>query len=54
MDQLEDNIGATEVKLGAEELARLGEVSAMPSEYPQWMFDRQGANRRERLAKQRP
>jgi aryl-alcohol dehydrogenase-like predicted oxidoreductase len=54
MDQLEDNIGATQVKLTADELKRLGEVSALPAEYPQWMFDRQGASRRERLARQMP
>lgn len=54
LDQLEDNIGATKVSLSAEELKRLGDVSALPAEYPQWMFDRQGSTRRERLANQMP
>jgi aryl-alcohol dehydrogenase-like predicted oxidoreductase len=44
-DQLEDNIAATRVKLTADDLATLDDVSALPPEYPQWMFDRQGANR---------
>jgi aryl-alcohol dehydrogenase-like predicted oxidoreductase len=44
-DQLEDNIAATRVKLTQEDLAALDDVSALPPEYPQWMFDRQGANR---------
>jgi aryl-alcohol dehydrogenase-like predicted oxidoreductase len=45
MDQLEDNLGAVSVKLSAEDLARLDEVSCLPEEYPGWMFARQGANR---------
>jgi aryl-alcohol dehydrogenase-like predicted oxidoreductase len=44
-DQLEDNIAATRVKLTADDVAALDDVSALPPEYPQWMFDRQGANR---------
>jgi aryl-alcohol dehydrogenase-like predicted oxidoreductase len=44
-DQLADNIAATHVKLTDEDLAALDDVSALPPEYPQWMFDRQGANR---------
>jgi aryl-alcohol dehydrogenase-like predicted oxidoreductase len=44
-NQLEDNIAATRVKLTADDLAALDDVSALPPEYPQWMFDRQGANR---------
>jgi aryl-alcohol dehydrogenase-like predicted oxidoreductase len=49
-DQLADNIGATQVQLTADELARLGDVSALPSEYPGWMFVRQGEYRRGQLA----
>jgi aryl-alcohol dehydrogenase-like predicted oxidoreductase len=49
-DQLADNIAATQVRLTAGELARLGEVSALPSEYPGWMFQRQGEYRRGQLA----
>lgn len=46
MDQLEQNLAATALKLDAEDLARLDEVSALPSEYPGWMLERQGAGRR--------
>jgi aryl-alcohol dehydrogenase-like predicted oxidoreductase len=45
IDQLEDNLAAAEVVLTPEELARLDAVSALPSEYPGWMLDRQGAMR---------
>lgn len=44
-EQLDDNLAATEIKLSAEELARLDKVSALPPEYPGWMIERQGANR---------
>jgi len=44
--QLDDNLAATEVELSAEELARLDAVSALPSEYPGWMLQRQGGSRR--------
>ncbi|WP_110598693.1 aldo/keto reductase [Salinicola lusitanus] len=50
LDQLEDNIAATEVRLDQDELARLDQVSALPSEYPGWMLDRQGDYRRQQLA----
>jgi aryl-alcohol dehydrogenase-like predicted oxidoreductase len=43
--QLADNIAATDLKLSAEELATLDEVSKLPREYPGWMFDRQLADR---------
>ncbi|UCI08467.1 aldo/keto reductase [Mesorhizobium sp. B1-1-8] len=46
MDQLEQNLAATALKLDADDLARLDEVSALPSEYPGWMLERQGAGRR--------
>ena len=42
-DQLADNLAATEVELTAEDLAALDEASALPREYPGWMFDTQGA-----------
>jgi len=45
LDQLEDNLAAAELSLSAEELARLDAVSALPSEYPGWMFERQGSAR---------
>ena len=43
LDQLEDNIGATDVELTGEELDALDQVSALPPEYPGWMFERQSA-----------
>ncbi len=49
-DQLADNLAATSVVLTADELARLGEVSALPPEYPGWMFARQGEYRAKQLA----
>jgi aryl-alcohol dehydrogenase-like predicted oxidoreductase len=45
LDQLKDNLAATELKLAPEELKRLDEVSALPPEYPGWMLPFQGANR---------
>ncbi|MGM8851000.1 aldo/keto reductase [Salinicola halophyticus] len=50
LEQLDDNIAATGVRLDQEELARLDEVSALPAEYPGWMLERQGDYRREQLA----
>ncbi len=44
--QLEDNLAAADLVLTAEELTRLDEVSALPSEYPGWMLERQGGTRR--------
>jgi aryl-alcohol dehydrogenase-like predicted oxidoreductase len=44
--QLDDNLAATQLVLSAEEIARLDEISALPSEYPGWMFERQGGARR--------
>lgn len=35
--QLEDNVGAAEVQLSAEDVAKLNDVSALPKEYPAWM-----------------
>jgi aryl-alcohol dehydrogenase-like predicted oxidoreductase len=45
-DQLDDNIAATRVVLSADELETLGKVSALPREYPGWMLERQGGDRR--------
>ena len=44
-EQLLDNIAATELRLSAQQLATLDQVSALPPEYPGWMFDRQGSER---------
>jgi aryl-alcohol dehydrogenase-like predicted oxidoreductase len=43
VDQLEDNIAASNVELTGEELDALDGVSALPPEYPGWMFERQSA-----------
>jgi len=48
-DQLADNIGATAVALAPDELEALGAASALPAEYPGWMFERQGETRRRQL-----
>jgi aryl-alcohol dehydrogenase-like predicted oxidoreductase len=45
LDQLQDNIAAIEVKLTADEIKQLDEVSALPPEYPGWMLPFQNANR---------
>lgn len=42
VEQLRDNIAASALELSAEELAALDAVSALPSEYPGWMLERQG------------
>ncbi|HEY0269481.1 MAG TPA: aldo/keto reductase [Sphingomonas sp.] len=49
-DQLDDNIAATKVILSAEDLETLDKASRLPSEYPGWMFERQGEARRALLA----
>ena len=45
VEQLHDNVAATSVELSQEELASLGEVSRLPSEYPGWMMELQGKYR---------
>ncbi|MGE0045755.1 MAG: aldo/keto reductase [Hyphomonadaceae bacterium] len=46
LEQLKDNLAATEVKLDAEELSLLDSVSALAPEYPGWMLERQGSDRK--------
>jgi aryl-alcohol dehydrogenase-like predicted oxidoreductase len=46
LDQLDQNLAAVKLKLDADDLAKLDEVSALASEYPGWMIPRQGAARR--------
>ena len=53
VDQLEDNIAASDVALTSDELASLGKVSAPETEYPQWMLERQGEARAKQLAESR-
>jgi aryl-alcohol dehydrogenase-like predicted oxidoreductase len=45
VEQLDDNLAATEISLAAAELSELDRVSALPAEYPGWMIERQGAER---------
>ncbi len=45
-EQLADNLAATQVTLTVEELATLDRVSALAPEYPAWMLERQGGDRR--------
>ena len=45
LDQLKDNLAAVDLKLSADEIKQLDEVSALPPEYPGWMLPFQGANR---------
>lgn len=45
LEQLDQNIAATELQLTAEEIARLDEASALTPEYPGWMLARQAAGR---------
>ena len=43
LDQLDDNLAATNVELSDDELDALDAVSVLPKEYPGWMFETQGA-----------
>jgi aryl-alcohol dehydrogenase-like predicted oxidoreductase len=43
--QLEDNIAATKVRLTADDLQALHNVSQLPPEYPGWMLEFQGQRR---------
>ena len=45
-EQLDDNLKAVSVTFTAEELAQLDAVSQLPKEYPGWMIERQGADRK--------
>lgn len=51
MEQLEDNLQAVDVTFTGEELEKLEEVSRLPEEYPGWMLDRQGRDRRGQIDK---
>jgi aryl-alcohol dehydrogenase-like predicted oxidoreductase len=43
--QLQDNLGATQLTLGEDDMQALDAVSALPAEYPGWMLARQGEAR---------
>lgn len=45
VEQLDDTIAASGLSLSVEELARLDAVSAIDSNYPAWMAERQGSTR---------
>ncbi len=45
-EQLADNLAASDVTLSPEHVARLDEVSALPTEYPGWMVGFQNRERR--------
>jgi aryl-alcohol dehydrogenase-like predicted oxidoreductase len=44
-DQLADNLGAVDVYLSRVDLDKLNAASALPREYPGWMFERQSGLR---------
>jgi aryl-alcohol dehydrogenase-like predicted oxidoreductase len=44
-EQLQDNLASTKVKLTAEDLSALNQVSALTPEYPGWMLERMGMDR---------
>lgn len=50
VDQLSDNLGATEVTLSQDDLAALDAVTRLPAEYPAWMIERQTVARNQILA----
>ncbi|HHF0524613.1 TPA: aldo/keto reductase [Legionella anisa] len=45
IEQLEDNLAAVTLKLSADEIKELDEVSALPPEYPGWMLPFQALDR---------
>lgn len=46
-EQLKSNLHSTELVLNVDELKRIDEVSALPKEYPGWMVEFQGKDRKE-------
>ena len=50
-EQLADNLAAGDVRLSSGQIAQLDAASALPSEYPGWMVERQNADRRPADAK---
>jgi len=46
IEQLDQNLAATQLRLDADDMKKLDEVSALAPEYPGWMVARQGAGRR--------
>ena len=52
-DQLAENLAACDIELTADELATLNELSALPPEYPGWMFAMQGQYFAEKVSPRR-
>jgi len=50
IEQLDDNLAATDITFTPEEMERLDAVSALPAEYPGWMLTRQQEAQFARLA----
>ena len=48
-DQLADNLSTADLFLSAGELEALDDASALPAEYPGWMFEVQGQYRRDQI-----
>jgi len=46
LEQLKDNLASVNVAYSEDELAKLNDISALVPEYPGWMVDRQGMDRR--------
>jgi len=46
MEQLDDNLKSVDVKFTPEELQKLDEVSKLSPEYPGWMLEFTGADRK--------
>jgi aryl-alcohol dehydrogenase-like predicted oxidoreductase len=49
MEQLKDNLAAVDLKLSADEMKTLDEMSALPPEYPGWMVPFQTSDRLENI-----
>jgi aryl-alcohol dehydrogenase-like predicted oxidoreductase len=54
LDQLDDNIAAASLELTPAQMEKLDAASALPPEYPGWMFERQGSHRVPRPFKPKP
>lgn len=46
IEQLRDNIKSVDITLSPDDLKKIDEVSALTKEYPQWMVERQSADRK--------
>ena len=52
-DQLSQNLAASEIELTSQDLETLDALSALPAEYPGWMFDMQGQYFAEKVSPRR-